>query len=96
MGVKYGREYSDIITELVKALGDVEGVNDFFSMDSSEWSDLEEQEKQGCIQTLADDVIYALGEEMAVTVGTGYVEYDDKHHVLKVFDGTKITIINLL
>jgi hypothetical protein len=96
MGVKYGREYSDIIKELVKALENIEGLNDFFSMNSEEWQALAAEEKQDCIHTLADDVIYALGQDPSATVGSGYVEYDDRHHILKVFDGSKITIVSLI
>ena len=96
MGVKYGREYSDIIKELVKALESIEDINDLFGMSTKDWQALAAEEKQECIHTLSDDLIYALGMEPTAAVGSGYVEYDDRHHVLKVFDGSKITIVNLV
>jgi hypothetical protein len=96
MGVKYGREYSDIINELVGALKSLEGINDFFGMSSNEWQALAAEEKQECIRTLSDDLFYALGTEPTASVGSGYVEHDERHHVLKVFDGSKITIVSLI
>lgn len=96
MGVKYGREYEDIITELVKALESLEGINEFFSMDDAEWTSLETDERMDCIKTLADDVIYALGDDKSFAVGKGHLVYDNEHHIIKVFDGPKVTIINLI
>jgi hypothetical protein len=96
MGVKYGREYSDIIREMVIALENIDGLNDFFSMNAEEWHALDAEGRRECIRTLSDDVIYALGREPSVTVGSGYAEYDARRHVLKVFDGSKITIVSLV
>lgn len=96
MGVKYGREYDHIIQEMVDALENIEGLNDFFGMSMDDWNALGTESKRECIHTVSDDVIYALGRDSTVTVGTGYVEYDDKRHILKVFDGSKVSIINLI
>ena len=96
MGVKYGREYSDIIREMTVALENIDGLNDFFRMDAEEWQTLDAQSRKECVRTLSDDVIYALGTESTVAVGSGYAEYDDRRHVLKIFDGSKITIVSLI
>lgn len=96
MGVKYGREYSDIVSELAEALRDISGIYRFFDMTHDEWASLEADEKLGCIETLADDVIFALGEDPKAAVGDGYVEYDRLRHVLKVTDQSKTTLVKLI
>ena len=96
MGVKFGRDYSVIIDELSAALASIEGIHDFFEMDTDDWGALSSEERLECIRTLSDDVIYVLGQQPSASVGTGYVEYSEKEHSLKVTDGPKVTVITLV
>ena len=96
MGVKYGREYDHIIQEMVGALEKIEGLNEFFDMSIDDWDALDSRSKRECIHTVSDDVNYALGHQSTVSVGKGYVEYDNRRHLFKVFDGSKVSIINLI
>ncbi|HHY81939.1 MAG TPA: hypothetical protein GX505_04580 [Clostridiales bacterium] len=96
MGVKYRRDYSAIIGELSSALEHIEGVHDFFEMNTDDWKALSSEERMDCIRTLSDDVIYVLGRQTTASVGSGFVEYDEKQHMIKVIDGPKITIISLI
>ncbi|MFK7694940.1 hypothetical protein [Paenibacillus sp. HJGM_3] len=84
MGVKFGREYEDIIEELSGALGRLDNVYDSLEMAEEEWGQLEEEERLACIRTLADDLFYALGSDPVMTVGSGRISYDREHHILKL------------
>lgn len=95
MGVKYVRKYSDIIDELSLALVDMEKINELFYMEEVYWLALTKEERIEYINTLADDIIYALGDQSSIAVGTGNVEYDNKRNVIKVYYGPKITVVNL-
>lgn len=61
MGVKFNREYQDIIDEMIPAIASIEDCHMFFDMTLEEWSALEDQEKVECMRTLADDLFYGLG-----------------------------------
>ena len=95
MGVRYGREYSDIIQEVAVALENVDGLNDFLNMHEEQWHSLDAKDRWECVRTISDDVFYALGQETTMAIGSGYVEYDAKRHVLKVYDGATVTIVSL-
>lgn len=96
MGVKYGREYDHIIQEMVEALENIEGLNEFFDMSIEDWNALDRGSRQECLHTVSDDLVFALGYDSTVSVGKGYVEYDNKRHLFKIFDGAKVSIINLI
>jgi len=93
MGVKFGREYNDILRELTEA---VEGIADsyrFFEMEPEEWEALGEAEKKEVMEALADDLFYSLGADPSTEVGSGKVCYDAKHHIIKVDAGDKLVRI---
>jgi hypothetical protein len=96
MGVRYARDYSNIIKELASALSSLEGAPDFFGMDPEDWSLLDADDRFELFKTAADDIFYALGLEASVSIGCGRVEYDEVNHILKVIDAVKISIINLV
>jgi hypothetical protein len=97
MGVKFGREYTDIIHDFTRAMRDIDGINEFFEMNADEWSQLEQNEQYECIQTMADDVFYGLGAEPSVQVGQGTVVYDKSNHIIKVFSGENVVhVVNLV
>ena len=96
MGVRFGREYPDIVQEVAVALENVDGLNDFLNMDAEQWHSLDAKDRWECVRTISDDVFYALGQEPTLTIGSGYSEFDAKRHVLKVYDGSKVTIVSLI
>ncbi|MFC5647993.1 hypothetical protein ACFPYJ_02440 [Paenibacillus solisilvae] len=84
MGVKHGREYEEIIDELSVAIGSISDAYLFFEMEPADWDELDEEQRKGLMEVLADDVFYALGEETAIAVGSGTVTYRPKHHCIEV------------
>lgn len=84
MGVKFGREYKDIMQELSNALVRMNNVHDSFEMGVEEWGQLEEEEQLECIRTLADDLFYALGADPVMYIGAAKVIYDREHHIIKL------------
>ena len=96
MGIKYNREYSHIVEDLSKALEPMAGLHEFLSMEEAQWNEMTHEDRLECIRTLSDDIIYSLGNEPSADIGTGCIEYDKKRHVLKVIDGPKITLVNLV
>jgi hypothetical protein len=84
VGVKFAREYGEIVEDLTAALVQMGDVYECFEMSPEDWILLEEDEQRACIQTLADDVFYALGADPVMQVGSGMVAYDRDHHVIKL------------
>jgi hypothetical protein len=93
MGVRFGREYNDIIKDLTTAIREVERFYEFFDMDDDAWNRLNEEEQAECVRTLADDVFYGLGTEPTMDIGQGIVHYDISKHVITVNDGDKCVSI---
>ena len=83
--MKFNREYEDIVEELSQAIGSIQDCHDSFEMSQEEWNQLEEQERVECTRTLADDLFYGLGNITKITIGSGRIEYDPDHHLIKVF-----------
>lgn len=97
MGVKFGREYKDIMMDLTQAIGKVNGVYDLFEMTSEEWSGLDAEQQQECLKTLADDLFYGLGSESSLQMGEGAIQHDANNHIIKVHDGNKlISVVHLV
>ena len=84
MGVKFGREYAAIISELALALGPIDGMCSFVGMDPSEWESLGPEGQIACIRTIADDLFYALGTEKEVVIGQARILYDELHHRIRI------------
>ncbi|MGG1519440.1 hypothetical protein ABE504_28835 [Paenibacillus oryzisoli] len=93
MGIKYGREYKDIVTDFVKGIELVNGFYELLDMEANDWSALEPEEQEECLRTLADDIFYGLGSAPVMQVGAGSVRHDAANHVLKVHDGEKLVSI---
>lgn len=97
MGVKFAREYRDIISDLIEGIKNVDVFYDFFEMTQNEWNELTEEEQTDCVRTLADDVFYGLGTNTNLDLGKGRVFYDPNHHKIKVFNGENVVhVINLV
>lgn len=93
MGVRHAREYSDILTELIDAVGQIEDSYLFFEMESNEWTVLDEEEKKEILEALADDVFYGLGEHSKIKVGSGVIMYKPQHHIIEVVQANQISRI---
>ncbi|MGG2197377.1 hypothetical protein [Paenibacillus validus] len=97
MGVKFGREYKDIITDFADALQSASGCHDFLEMSAEDWGELEAEEREACMKTLADDLFYGLGTEGSMHVGNCVVTHDAKRHIIRVATGDSFTrIIHLV
>jgi len=96
MGVKFAREYKEIIEELTDALLEVEGSYEFLEMTALDWKELAAAERRECIRTMADDVFYGLGTEPTLMLGSGRVAYDAGSHRIQVSDGGKVTRLIVL
>jgi hypothetical protein len=84
MGVRYGRSYAAIITELAQALGPIEAICAFVGMEPGEWEALDPVGQAACVRTIADDLFYALGTEKEIPIGSARVFYDELHHRIRV------------
>lgn len=97
MGIKFGREYSDIIKDLTRAIGQVDEFYDVLEMAQEDWNELDSEQQQECLKTLTDDIFYGLGSDPSMHVGAGVVRYDPDNHIIKVHNGDNlISIIYLV
>ncbi len=93
MAVKYKRQYSHIIDELVDALKSLEGYYSFIGMEEKDWFDLDQQDQDECLKTMSHDIIYGLGTEPMIHVGKGSIRYEPELAQIRVFDGDKCIYI---
>lgn len=97
MGVKFAREYSDIVYDLGQALKRIDHFYVFFHMEEEDWQGMDEQEQEECVKTFADDVFYALGNDHRMDIGVGHVHYVRKKHIITVRDGDNVvTVVKLI
>ena len=97
MGVKYGREYSDIVQDLMSGLYKIDGFFSILGMDEDGWNAIDKTTQLMCLQTLADDVIFALGNSPKFNIGEGYIKYDEINHMFIINNkGVDIQSINLI
>lgn len=87
MGVKHGRDYSEILTELTEAVGRISDGYLFFEMEPDEWRELPAESKHEVWEALAEDLFYALGNEPTIEVGSGVVMYDKETHRINILLG---------
>lgn len=97
MGLKYIREYDEIISELMDAIRGIDNFYSFLEMEAKEWNRLKQGEQIECVRTLSDDIFYALGSDPVVSIGEGIVRYVKEKSVIEVFNrGTCTGIIKLV
>jgi hypothetical protein len=98
VGVKFAREYEDIIAELVQTIGELDGCADLLEIDAEQWIELEEADRAECIRTLADDIFFGLGTEPVLPFGDGVITYDHGKHTIhiKYADDKVIRVIHLI
>lgn len=97
MGVKHGREYEDILTDLTTALDLIPDCYLFFQMPPEEWAGLQPNERREVQEALAEDLFYALGSEPSIQVGSGVVIYAADTHRIDILIGeTEMTFVPLI
>jgi hypothetical protein len=97
MGLKFGREYPDIMNDLAHAIGQLGGFYDVLEMAEEDWNELDSEQQQECLKTLADDIFYGLGSDPSIHIGAGVVRYDKDNHIIKVHNGDNlISVIYLV
>jgi hypothetical protein len=97
MGIKFGREYEDIIHDFTEALLSIDECYAFLEMTAEEWNELEPDEHRECIKTLADDVFYGLGKDPKMRVGSCTVSHEKEKHVIVIHhEETLINVIYLV
>lgn len=97
MGLKFGREYTDIISDISLSLLEIEGLNDFFEMTDKEWNNISVKNKKEYVKTLADDIFYALGNENVLEVGKGSINYVKDDNAITIFNkDIKVNTISLI
>lgn len=87
VGVKHGRDYSEILAELTGAVGRISDGYIFFEMEPEEWEHLPEESRLEVWEALAEDLFYALGNEPVIQVGSGVVLYDKETHRINILLG---------
>jgi hypothetical protein len=90
MPIRYTRSYDKILDDLSNALSTIPKFYEAFEMNDTDWTQLDENEKDICIRTLADDVFYVLGSDPSAPVSTGSAEYDPGHGIIKVTAGPQL------
>lgn len=97
MGVKYNRDYKDIIEDFMQAILEIEDCYDAFEMVQKEWQQLSPDEQQACVRTLADDLFYGLGTNPTLAIGSGQIRYHAAKHIIQVTDARDVVrIVNLI
>lgn len=87
MGVKHGRDYSDILVDLTAAVGRISDSYVFFEMEPVEWNLLSDEERLEVQEALAEDLFFALGNESVIPVGSAVVIYDQATHRINLLIG---------
>lgn len=97
LGVKFQREYKDIVTDLAGAIGTIEDGYAAFEMSEDDWLATDEVERSEFLRTFADDIFYGLGSLPSLRVGSGRIEYDAPHHLIKVYSSDNVVhLISLI
>jgi hypothetical protein len=86
MGIKFVREYNDIVEELSVEIIRINDFYDFFEMDKNDWEELSSEEQIECAKTLADDIFFGLDEEPEITLGSGAIKYIIDTDSIEVFE----------
>jgi hypothetical protein len=86
MGIKFARDYNEIIDELTPEILRINNFYEFFDMSESDWGELDKEEQKECAKTLADDIFFGLNEEAEISLGDGAVKYDKSKNSIEVFE----------
>lgn len=90
MGIKHGREYRDIIQDFSRAIITIHGCNELFEMEDADWAEMNAEQKMELVQTLADDIFYALAADPQIEIGDSVIQHDPVNHVIKVVNNEQV------
>ncbi|NDI34829.1 hypothetical protein [Chengkuizengella sediminis] len=96
MGVKFAREYDDIVSDLSEAIANIPQFYDFLEMEENDWGSLDESGQKEYLKTLTDDVFYALGSISQIRIGLGTITYEKSKHRIKVKVNNIINVVSLI
>jgi len=95
MGIKFIREYDDIIKEISNALIDIDVFYSFISIEEDEWNELSDAEKDDILKTMADDIFYSLGDIKNIELGSGKISYSNDKNCIIIENNKCTSIIKL-
>ncbi|ACL69724.1 hypothetical protein [Halothermothrix orenii] len=93
MGVRFKRDYDEIVQELVEALGRIDNFYEFVDLSDEEWNSLSQENQERCLEALSIDVFYGLGGVSSFPVGKGQVSYDQDYNVIRVTSGDNVVSV---
>jgi hypothetical protein len=97
VGVKHGRDYGQILSELTEAVERISDSYTFFEMDASEWTALSHEDKHEVHEALAEDLFYGLGAQPMIEVGCAIVIHDADNHIINFLIGEQeLTSVRLV
>ena len=90
MGLKYTKEYTSILNELTTALENMENLYEHLEMTLEDWQPLTKQEQLEILNTLSDDIFYALGIENKYIIGNQVIKYNEESKSLDIFTNQQL------
>lgn len=75
MGLKFTREYDEIIDDFAEGIKNFNNFYEFLNMDENIWNEMPQEQQQEIIKTLADDLFYALGNDKIIDLGSDIIKY---------------------
>ncbi|OGX68288.1 MAG: hypothetical protein A2189_02410, partial [Paenibacillus sp. RIFOXYA1_FULL_44_5] len=67
--------------------------HELFEMSMKEWSKLTAEVQKELVQTLSDDIFYALGADSKLQIGDSWIIHDSVHHIIKISQDEKVVHI---
>jgi hypothetical protein len=80
MGVRFNREYEDILADLSGVLAQLPASAEFVEMEQADWLNLSPKTRKEMALTIADDLFFALGEEPTISFGDLKIQHDANSH----------------
>jgi hypothetical protein len=97
MGVRFNREYPDILADLTSVLAQLPAIAEFVEMEQSDWLKLSPKTRKEMAETIADDLFFALGEEPTIALGDLTIQYDSSlHRIFIQKQNSEVHIIKLI
>ena len=66
MGVKFARDYEDIVSDMSHAVPNIDNFYQFFHMEKEQWERLTEEEQKECTRTLKGAELHTNGKRMSL------------------------------
>lgn len=85
MGVKFLRDYDDIILELQNSILTIPKFYTFLGMDDEDFSSLSKSSKEEFAKTLSDDLFYGLDAEGTIEIGEGTLKLNENNKTIEIF-----------